>query len=170
MNLVTAEREGVESPCVPTAKRGFLEFLCVAVPKIMGGVCSLALNVVLIRYFGTEQFGLYAVCTTGVLLADALFGSAVDLSVVRLASAKLRTAPELALTIQKAALYLKAIAVLAVSGVLMMSAGIIERNVFHQTNTSQLILLSCLATLGLMLLRTAKPICKSTEISCCTAR
>jgi O-antigen/teichoic acid export membrane protein len=148
--------EGAGSANLPTARRGFLEFLCVAVPKISGGICSLALNVVLIRYFGTEQFGLYAVCTTGVLLADALFGSAVDLSVVRLASAKLRTEPELALTIQKAALYLKVIAVLAVSGVLLISAGVIERNVFHQPNTSQLILLSCLATLGLMLLRTAQ--------------
>ncbi|MGB8472936.1 MAG: hypothetical protein WCE61_02485 [Candidatus Acidiferrum sp.] len=138
------------------AKNDLLEFLCVAAPKIIGGICSLALNLLLLRYFGPEEFGLYALCTAAILLSDAIFGSAVDLGVVRLASVNQGTAPASALIIQKAAFYIKVTVVLVATGFVMLSAGVIERDVLHRTNTGQLIFLSCLAALGLMLLRSAQ--------------
>jgi O-antigen/teichoic acid export membrane protein len=138
------------------AKRGFFEFLCVAVPKVAGGVSILVLNVVLMRHFGPEQFGIYAICTTGVLLVDAICGSAVDLGVVRLVTEKMSAAPALAFSIQKAGLLLKVAAVLIVSGILIAWFALSQGHLLHKAQTYQLVTLSCFATLGLMLLRSAQ--------------
>jgi O-antigen/teichoic acid export membrane protein len=139
-----------------SAKRGFFEFLCVAVPKVAGGTSILVLNVVLMRHFGPEQFGIYAICTTGILLVDAIFGSAVDLGVVRLATEKMSRAPALAFSIQKAGVLLKVAAVLIVSGILIAWFALSEGHLLHKEQTYQLVTLSCFATLGLMLLRSAQ--------------
>jgi O-antigen/teichoic acid export membrane protein len=140
----------------PARTDNFVEFLCVAGPKVLGGMCGLAINILLLRFFGPEQFGLYAVCMNGVLLSDAILGSAVDLGVLRMASAKRVHAPEFALAVQKAGLYLKAGAVVIVSVLLVISARVIQREIFHRPNTFHLIGLSCFAALGLMLLRSAQ--------------
>jgi O-antigen/teichoic acid export membrane protein len=139
-----------------SAKRGLFEFLCVAAPKTAGGVSILALNVVLMRHFGPEQFGVYAICTTGILLADAIFGSAVDLGVVRLATARLSTAPAQAFSIQTAGLLLKLAAVLIACGILMAWFALSQGHLMPKARTYELVVLSCFATLGLMLLRTGQ--------------
>jgi O-antigen/teichoic acid export membrane protein len=145
-----------DNTALPPVKRNLVELLCVAVPKVAGGICNLGLNVVLLRYFGAEQFGLYAVCLTAALLADAILGSAVDLGVIRLATEALTQCPTRALSIQKAGLAVKVASGVIVSGVLLLGTGLIERRVLHHPGARQLIVLSCLAAVGLMLLRTAQ--------------
>ena len=59
-------------------KKGIFEFLSVSAPKVIGGAGTVAVNVVLLRYFGPEQFGVYSLCVVGILLVDAILGSALD--------------------------------------------------------------------------------------------
>jgi hypothetical protein len=66
-------------------KRGFVELFLVALPKVVAGAATLVVNAAMLRYFGPEQFAIYSLCVTGILLTDAIMGASADLGVLRLA-------------------------------------------------------------------------------------
>ena len=71
----------------PSLKRGIVDVFLVAAPKVVAGATTLLVNVVLLRYFGPEQFAIYSLCVTGILLTDAILGAAVDMGILRMQQA-----------------------------------------------------------------------------------
>jgi O-antigen/teichoic acid export membrane protein len=136
--------------------KGVIQFFFVAFPKVAGGACTLAANIILLRYFGPEQFGRYSLCVTGIILADAIIGSAVDMGVIRLAPLYQSAKPELALEVQQAALRFKAAAVLAALIVAFVLGRPISRIILHDPEQANLLQLSCVGALGLLALRSAQ--------------
>ena len=136
-------------------KRGLIEFLCVALPKILGGVCTIGLNLILLRHLDVEDFGIYSLCVAGILLADAIVGSAIDLGVMRLAPMHRLTDPERSLSIEKSAFYIKLCMVGALSIMLGLWAGPLGRIVFHRSGDANLIWIACGGAMSMLMLRSA---------------
>ncbi len=78
-----------------------LEFVTVASPKVLAGVCTFGLNLVLMRKLGVAQYGIYALCSTVILLSDTILGSSLDLAILRLAPLERERDGSLCLAIQK---------------------------------------------------------------------
>ncbi len=60
----------------------------VVIPKAIGGLHTFGLNLLAVRCLPPETFGVFNFCTTFLVLLDGLIGSAVDLGVIREASAR----------------------------------------------------------------------------------
>jgi O-antigen/teichoic acid export membrane protein len=137
-------------------RRSLGRFLLVSVPKFAAGVGTIALNLVLIRYLAAEELALVSLCLAGVLLADSIAGSAVDMGTLKLATEVRDSDPESSREVQKNAIFLKAIAV-ALTGVLTALFG---RSFWvaltHQSGHFNLLYLSLAATAGLLLIRSAQ--------------
>ncbi len=138
------------------AERGLREFVFVAAPKVLAGVSSVGINLLLLRYFRPEGFGLYALCLAAINIVDAVLGTAVDMAVMRLAPPLRDKDPAHCLAIQKAALYLKAAATCALCLLVALFASAISQVLFHERGHTQLLYMTCLAILALMLLRSAQ--------------
>jgi O-antigen/teichoic acid export membrane protein len=142
---------------VSSLKRVFGELFLVALPKVVGGVATLVVNAALLRYFGPEQFAIYSLCITGILLSDAIIGAAMDLGVLRLAPLYLESDPDRARAIQKSALFLKIVPVGGLSMVLLLAfARPMSRFLFHQDGLSFLLFLSAFSAIGLLSLRSTQ--------------
>jgi len=137
-------------------KQGFVELFLVAVPKVAAGAATLIVNAALLRYFGPEQFAIYALCVTGILLTDAIFGAAVDLGVLRLVPLYQISDSDRALAIQKSALLLKLVPAGVIMVVLLAFSRQVSRFLFHQDGFSFLIFLSALSAIGLLSLRSTQ--------------
>jgi O-antigen/teichoic acid export membrane protein len=132
------------------------QLLCVALPKVLGGGCAVAANLVLLRHFGPPSFGVYSLCVAAIVLVDSTLGSAIDTGVLRLAPLFRRTDPLRSLAVQRAALTLK-LALASAAGLgLALLAGPIRRHLFHGEGDVAIILLSCGAVLALLALRSAQ--------------
>ena len=88
--------------------------MLVAVPKVLGGACLVLLNVVILHHSRPEEYGTYSLCVAGILLVDAILGSAFDLAVLRLAPVYKLDNPRRARALQSAAILLKAIPVIVI--------------------------------------------------------
>src|SRR5258706_16341699 len=55
----------------------------VLIPKGLGGLSLVLLNLIMVRRMEPAQFGVFAFCTTCVLLFYSLLGSALDFGVIR---------------------------------------------------------------------------------------
>jgi O-antigen/teichoic acid export membrane protein len=133
--------------------KSLFQFLFVAVPKVLGGICTLGVNIVLLRCFGPEQFGMYSLCITAILMSDAIVGSAMDMAVVRLAPLYRGSEPKKAAAIQRAAFRLKIAAVGIVLSIVLVAGNTLSRTIFHQPNQAFLLVLSCLAAMAMLSLR-----------------
>jgi len=137
-------------------RRGLFDFLFVASPKVLGGAATLALNLVLIRYFGPEQFGIYSLCVAAILLADAVLGSALDFGVLRLAPSSLDSDGSRSLEVQRVALALKFAAAVTAWLLLILFAGTISSALFHARGYDLLLYLTCATVVTLLLFRSAQ--------------
>jgi O-antigen/teichoic acid export membrane protein len=133
--------------------RNIREFLFVAAPKALAGLCTVGINLVLLRFFGPEQYGAYALCVSIVLLSDAILGSALDLGVIRLASLHHEKDPQRCLAVQAAGFYLKVICVLVVTMIMSMFAGRLSQMLFHRRGDESLLYIVCAGVLALLSLR-----------------
>jgi O-antigen/teichoic acid export membrane protein len=134
-------------------KKFLLEFFFVAFPKILTGAGTTGVNLVLLRYFTPEEFGVYSLCVAGILLTDSILGSAIDIGVLRLATLYHKTETLRSLAIEKAALLLKLAAVLVVGSVLALFAEPLSLLLFQQEGKIYLLYLCSWAALGMLLLR-----------------
>jgi O-antigen/teichoic acid export membrane protein len=132
------------------------EFLWVAGPKVLAGALQFAANLLLLRYFGPEQFGIISICLVAVLLSDSIVGGATDSGVLRLAPPHNAAAPEKSLQYQQAGLILKLLfaAVLAVPMVLL--AQPLSALLFQNAAGSRFLLVSIVALCGMLALRSAQ--------------
>ena len=135
-------------------KKSLFELACVAIPKISGGLFTVGLNIVLVRFMGPESFGIYSLCIFGILLADGIVGSAIDLGVLKLSPAyRNKQLVDYALTIEKAAFLLKLAFFALIFSILLFAASSLSQLLFHKDQTADLLWISSLAAMGMILLR-----------------
>jgi O-antigen/teichoic acid export membrane protein len=138
----------------PFSRRRIVELLSVAGPKFSNGAAVLAINVLLLRFLNAEQLAAVSLCIAGILLADSIVGSAMDMGTLRLASGTVSASESS--HIQQQALYLKLLA----CGVAFVCFGVFGNRLWHELtredNGRSLLLLSCFAASGLLLLRSAQ--------------
>jgi O-antigen/teichoic acid export membrane protein len=140
-----------------TLKKGAQEFLWVAAPKFLGGGLLLLFNLILLRRFGPEQYGMVTVCLSGILLFDAILGAAVDMGILRLAPLYQRDQRlESSLQIQQAGLILKPVAMLAPALLVVGFAGPLSALLFQRKGGEPLLYLSLVSLLGLLVFRSAQ--------------
>ncbi len=139
-----------------TTQRGVVEFIFVAGPKIMGGLCTLIFNLIALRYLGPEQFGVLAVCVMAIILSDAILGAAIDMAILRLAPLYQISNPEYSLQVQQAGLLLKPLGAAVCGIVVFLFSRPICHVLFQREGEEKLLYLTLLAVLGLLLLRSAQ--------------
>lgn len=127
----------------------------VSSPKIMAGVGTLGLNLLLMRYFSPSQFGVYSLCVATILLSDAILGSAFDFGVVRLASLA-HSGNGRSLAVQRAALSIKLLSALLIAAVLVTAANPLSQAMFHGTGQGRLLYLTAATVVALLLFRSAQ--------------
>lgn len=132
-----------------------IECLCVALPKLLSGAGTTAVQLVLLRYLGPEPYGMYALCVTGILLADGVLGSALDMGVLRLAPLYRLHDRTRSLAIEHTALLLKGALAAGTGGVLLVYAEPLSRYLFQHDGTALLLYLSSAAICGLLMLRSS---------------
>jgi O-antigen/teichoic acid export membrane protein len=129
------------------------DVLCVAIPKILGGVSQLALSLVLVRFLNPSEFGMFSVCLTSVLLLDAVFGSAIDMAIFRLAPLYQESMPVRARQIEKAGLFLKPLASLVLLVPLVLLLPRVSQVLFQDPTHGMLLLAAYGALVGLLIFR-----------------
>jgi O-antigen/teichoic acid export membrane protein len=137
-----------------SATRSIGEFLAVSFPKALGGACTIAVNLWLIRYLQPAEFGVLSLCLVTVLVTDGMLGSPIDLGVIRLATACEATIQR-SLNIQKAALLLKGAVMAAGAMALTIWASAISRTSLHDPRP-QLAWATLTAIASLLVLRSAQ--------------
>src|SRR5579883_2460837 len=88
-------------------KKTLFQFAMVAIPKVLSGAGTIGMNLLLLRYLGPTQFGVLSLCMASILLGDSILGSSFDLGVLKLASSFQTRSADLALGVQRSALYVK---------------------------------------------------------------
>ncbi len=130
--------------------------MCVAFPKVLSAALQLGINLLLVRQLGPELSGIVFVCITGILLGDAVLGSALDVAVVRLATGQNARNHWEALDVQRAAVFLKLASAVALGIPILIFARPLSRLLFHTEGNWYLLLLSGAALFGLLLLRSVQ--------------
>lgn len=132
------------------------EFLWVAIPKVASAGLQLLTNLLLVRRMGPDRSGILFVCVTSILLSDAVLGSAFDVAVIRLTTAGGDQASLRSLRVQRAALVFKTGGCLLLSLFVALWSRSLSGLLFHRTDCSVEIVLSCAAVLGLLALRSVQ--------------
>jgi len=128
----------------------------VAIPKGLNGVCTIGVNLLLLRYLGPAQFGWLSLCLASVLLGDSILGAGFDLGVLKLASEHRMASPEHALSIQKSALYAKFVGLAVISAFVVVFGGRISEAAFPRQHVSNSLYLCCGILLALSVVRSAQ--------------
>lgn len=131
-----------------------VEFFFVASPKVLSGVCTFVLNLALLHYFAPAEYGIYALCTTLILLSDSILGSSLDLAVLRLAPLQHHQNEPLCLAIQKSGLLLK----VALGSLFCLSIAVLawSMGLLYQPAAARLLFATSAAIISLLLLRSAQ--------------
>ena len=133
-----------------------LEFLLVAMPKILNGLGLILINAIALHLLGPAGFGVFSICSMAILLADGILGSAFDMGVVRLVPTLHAGQPGRARSIESAALYTKFLIMTAISLLLIPAASPIATKVFGLPNSGRLVYLSCAAAIALLAFRSVQ--------------
>jgi O-antigen/teichoic acid export membrane protein len=120
-------------------KKRLLELALVATPKFLTGFLNVALNAALLRYLGPAEYGVFALCTAGIILFDSIFGAAADNSMFKLVQAERHLGPGHTLAIERAALLVKGLLWMAAALALALAAREISRRWFHQEGRTALV-------------------------------
>jgi O-antigen/teichoic acid export membrane protein len=124
--------------------------------KIVGGGSALLINLFAVRHLVPAAYGIFAFCIANLQLFDALLGSALDMSVLKLAPLHRRdgffgiTPAERASVLVKIGIAAVAIALLAIFG------EPIGRAVFHTSGKRPTLVLLGVAVLGLLMFRSVQ--------------
>jgi O-antigen/teichoic acid export membrane protein len=118
---------------------------CVAIPKGLGGLLTIVLNGLLLVRMTPTEFGIYAICMTLVTLADAVVGSAIDMSAVKLASTYRLRDTRRAVAIEQWAVAMKLGLTILVLAVFLPLAPTVSDVLFHRPDPVLLILVLVIA-------------------------
>jgi O-antigen/teichoic acid export membrane protein len=140
-----------------SVRRDIGEVSWVALPKILAGAVQVVINLALLRRFGPDAFGVVTVCISMVMLADSLLGSAIDMSIFRLAPAHGESDHRYSLAIQKAGLQLKIAGGLMAALPLAVLSGPLARVLFQRAGENSVIFcLALVALLGCLVIRSTQ--------------
>ena len=148
---VSSDKTGEKS-----LRKDFRDVLWVALPKLLGGALRVAFNILLLRYLGPKSFGTVAVCLATVMLCDSIFGSAIDMSIFRLAPLYRLNNPFAALQIQKMGLLIKPAGALLAAVPIALFAPRLSLALFQTPENSSLLYLTLAALLGTLLIRSTQ--------------
>nr|WP_316640531.1 hypothetical protein [uncultured Roseateles sp.] len=127
---------------------------CVALPKGLGGVLTVLLNSLLLSHMAPAEFGAYAICLTLVALADGVLGSAIDMSVIKLASVYRLSDLARAAAVERWGVALKLAVSLGLVCVALLLAERLSGALFKRP-APQLLVLALAVAAGVLLLRSA---------------
>lgn len=129
------------------------DFLFVVAPKILGGAGTFVLNIVMMRFYRPEQYGVFALCVAAISLVDGILGAAIDLGVIRLVPVCRLEQAARGQAIQQVALYFKisVIVVLFLIGFPLSPA--IQRSLFADHGKTSWLFWTSAAALGVLLFR-----------------
>jgi O-antigen/teichoic acid export membrane protein len=127
----------------------------VVLPKLLSGGGTALISLMLVHYLAPAYFGTISLCLSGIVIADAVMGSAFDLAAVRLAS-EIDPASQRSLALQWATMWLKTGSVALAGGLVAIFFPSVNSAFFHGAATKQLLLLTWLACLAVLLLRSAQ--------------
>jgi O-antigen/teichoic acid export membrane protein len=136
--------------------RDFHDVLWVAIPKGLGGALQVFFSIVLLRFLGPKSFGMLSVCLAAVIVCDSIFGSAIDMSIFRLAPLCHHRNPLAALQIQKAGLLIKPVAALAAILPIVLFGPRLSQALFQTPDGAPLLYLTLAALLGSLLIRSTQ--------------
>lgn len=134
-------------------KKGLIEFTYVALPKVLAGILTLLFNIVILRYLSIEQFAIYTLSISGILLADAIIGSAVDMGVLRLSPIYRTSDYERSINIEKAALTFKLSLSFLVLGILVFNGKSVSQVIFGSAEYVDIIFITSLAAIFMLMFR-----------------
>jgi len=130
--------------------------LFVAVPKLLAGAALVALNVWMATVLGPASYGIFAFCVSWMLLLDSTVGAAVDLGVVRMATAHSLASDSYAVTDTRAGVAVKAILVAVAIAAAAIGGERAGWRLFHEPGGRVLFLVTAAAAGGLLLVRSAQ--------------
>jgi len=136
--------------------RDFHDVLWVAIPKGLGGVLQISFSVVLLRFLGPKSFGMLSVCLATVVLCDSIFGSAIDMSIFRLAPLCRGRNPLAALQIQKTGLLIKPVGALIAILPITLFGRKLSQVLFQTPDAAPLLYWTLAALLGSLLIRSTQ--------------
>lgn len=136
--------------------RGFLsDIATVSAGKVLGGAAAVLTTILLSRWLGPGEFGLFSTCVSLQLLLAGVAGEALDTGAVRFVASYRQSDPARAAMTLSLALMLK----LAIGGVLVLAAVLVAPNLaallFHDQGSTWLVLVVAGGALGLLLFRSA---------------
>jgi O-antigen/teichoic acid export membrane protein len=134
-------------------KSSVRDLLLVAGPKVGAGGLQILTNLLLVRSLGPERSGVLFVCITGIILGDAVVGSALDVAVVRLATSVRDVGSDRSLEVQKTAMVAKLLGFVLLALPVGIWARRLSAVLFHQDSDPRLLMLSACALFGLLALR-----------------
>lgn len=132
------------------------DVLWVAVPKGFGGAVQVCFSVVLVRFLGPKSFGMFSVCLAAVILCDSIFGSAIDMSIFRIAPLYRDQNPLAALQIQKAGLMIKPLGALVAIVPIVLFGSRLSQALFQTPDAAPLLYITLAALLGSLLIRSTQ--------------
>lgn len=145
-------------------RKGFSDFLTVALAKIVNGMLTILFNILLLRYLGPEQFGIFSLCVVIIMLADGTLGSALDMVVMRLSGDHQKSNVDVKFAdAETAALILKVFLTMLMSLILVVGSETLGNFLFHQEGRGGLIWLTLFSASGLLLLRSMQIHCQLTR-------
>jgi len=130
-----------------------IEFLCVAAPKVVGGILLIFVNIMLMRFFEPAQYGVYSLCATSILLIDLIIGSAVDMGVLRLAPIYRPKDYGRSVALEFAGIILKLVFAATLLILAFLFADHINNYLFEQAGDTNVIYLTALGGSAMLLLR-----------------
>lgn len=136
-------------------KKRLLEIMLVAAPKMAGGVLVVLLNVVLLHFLDPVEFGLFSLCSTSILLIDAIVGTAIDMAVLRQAPLQRQISRENCWAVEAGGLFLKVGMISLLSLLLALSGPLISQGLLQGRHGNVLIALTALAAFATLLLRSS---------------
>lgn len=141
--------------------KGLYDFLAVSIAKVLNGGLTIIFNILLLRYFGPEQFGIFSLCVVFIQLVDGIFGSSLDMGVMQFAYGHKQELKKGEFSeAEVSTIFLKCLLVLLSIAALSSAAEEIGQFFFHQADLSALIWLTAFSALGLLFLRSYQVHCQ----------
>src|SRR5260370_14925076 len=134
----------------PSKRRRVQQATLVTLPKLLAGVGTAAIGLVLVRFMSPTAFGVLSLCLSGLLMMDGLLGSAFDLAAVRMATAPDGDTPQ---SVQHSCMLLKVGAAFVAGVLLLLFHRVLLDKFFGGYCTGRLLLLTLLAVTSVLLLQ-----------------
>lgn len=142
-------------------RQGIYDFLAVSLAKVLNGGLTVIFNLLLLRHFGPEQFGIFSLCVVFIQLVDGILGSSLDMGVMQFSTGQKQELNKGEFSeAEIATIFLKCLLVLLNVAVLPPFADQIGQLFFHQAELTALIWLTAFAALGLLFLRSYQVHCQ----------